>query len=382
MSFYNSLRSFEKQVINQALLEEKIAKNRIVVLKSKGKPVLVGENLGLKVNASVGLNAKEEFSAEREKVKEIQRHTVHPDTMMDLSTQKVPIPLYQVIASELGCPVGTIPYYTCFTRERGIDKAELLETIEEQAAAGVSFMTLHLTADLGLEEQATRRLIPVISRGGSLLLWDMKKNRRTENILLDCLDEIEEICKKYCVVINVGTTFRPSTLLDALDDVNLQELEQQKELCKHLMKSGISVQMEGIGHIPMLKIPDYVQYLRKEIYIPFMPLGPIVSDRTYGQDHITAAVGAAYMAALGGADIINAVTREEHTGGIPTTHSILEAIDTACTVAQIVNDTRFPNLTFQQNKCHNCMGDPEQIGCARCGPECPFLLNYKQLGST
>jgi len=377
MSFYDSLRLFERQIMSQALLEEKIAKNRIVVLKGKGNTVLVGEDLSLKVNASVGLNAREEFSTEREKVKEIQRHTVHPDTMMDLSTQKVPTPLYQVIASELGCPVGTIPYYICFTPEKGIDKAELLETIEEQAAAGVSFMTLHLTADLGLAEQATQRQIPVISRGGSLLLRDIKKNRRSENILLECLDEIEGICKKYRVVINVGTTFRPSTLLDALDDVNLRELEQQKELCKHLMESGISVQMEGIGHIPMLKIPDYVQYLRKEIYIPFMPLGPIVSDRTYGQDHITAAVGAAYMAALGGADIINAVTREEHTGGIPTIHSILEAIDTACTVARIVNDTRFPNLTSPKSKYHNCMGDPEKIGCDRCGQECPFLWNDK-----
>lgn len=375
MSLYDSLRSFEKQVLSQTLLEEKIAKNHIVALKAKCDSVLVGKDLSLKVNASVGLNAKEEFSVEREKVKEIRRHTAHPDTMMDLSTQKVPIPLYQVIASELGCPVGTIPYYTCFTPEGGIDRSELLETIEEQAATGVSFMTLHLTADLGLAEQATRRQIPIISRGGSLLLRDMKKNRRPENILLDCLDEIKRICKKYCVVINVGTTFRPSALVDALDDVNLQELERQKELCKHLMESGIPVQMEGIGHISMLKIPDYVQYLRKEIYIPFMPLGPIVSDKTSWQDHITAAVGAAYMAVLGGADIINAVTREEHTGGIPTVHSILEAIDTACTVAQIVNDTRFPDLTFPKNKYHNCMGDPEKIGCDRCGQECPFLWN-------
>lgn len=375
MSYYDNLRPFEMQVMSQALLKERIEKNSIVVLKGKGDTVLVGEGLSLKVNASVGLNAKEEFCTEREKVKEIQRHTVHPDTMMDLSTQKVPTPLYQVISSELGCPVGTIPYYICFTPERGIDKAELLETIEEQAAAGVSFMTLHLTADLGLAEQAARRQIPVISRGGSLLLRDIKKNRRSENILLDCLSEIEGICKKYRVVINLGTTFRPSTLRDALDDVNLRELERQKELCKHLMGSGISVQMEGIGHIPMLKIPDYVQYLRKEIYIPFMPLGPIVSDRTHGQDHITAAVGAAYMAALRGADIINAVTREEHTGGIPTIHSILEAIDTACTVARIVNDTRFYSLTSPSSKYHNCMGDPEKAGCDRCGQECPFLWN-------
>ena len=91
--------------------------------------------------------------------------------------------------------------------------------------------------------------------------------------------------------------------------------------------------------------------------------------------HSARCEGCPYMAALGGADIINAVTREEHTGGIPTTHSILEAIDTACTVAQIVNDTRFPNLTLPKNKYHNCMGDPEKIGCDRCGQECPFLWN-------
>ena len=75
-----------------------------------------------------------------------------------------------------------------------------------------------------------------------------------------------------------------------------------------------------------------------------MPLGPIVSDHTHGQDHITSSVGAAYLASLGGADIINSVTREEHTGGIPTVRAILEAIDAANAVIQIVNDSRFPSL--------------------------------------
>ena len=110
-----------------------------------------------------------------------------------------------------------------------------------------------------------------------------------------------------------------------------------------------------------------------------MPLGPIVSDRTQGYDHITNAVGASYIAGLGGADIINAVTREEHTGGIPTETSFLEAIDGAATVVKIINDSRF----FDQNEkphnlVHNCMGNPDVCGCDRCNYECPFIWNDEQ----
>lgn len=376
MIVYNSLQSFEQEVMDPTTLENKISENRIVVLNGRKTSVLVGEGLGLKINASVGLNSQEEFNVEQEKIEAIRDHSVKPDMMMDLSTKRTSRPLYDVIAREIGCPVGTIPYYTCFDPNYGLDKNELLELIEDQAESGVSFMTLHLTADLQLAEQAMARKIPVISRGGSLLLRDMRMNKRSENILLNCLDKIISICKKYHVIINVGTTFRPSTLYDALDAVNLQEIKGQKALCKFLIDCGVHVQMEGLGHIPFLKIPEYVYHLRKDIYIPFMPLGPIVSDRTQGQDHITAAVGASYIAALGGADTINAVTREEHTGGIPTIHSILEAIDTANAVATIVNDARFPKLSDSpEDKYHNCMGIPKIIGCSRCGQECPFIWN-------
>lgn len=376
MIIYNILKPFEREGISPAKLEEKISENSIVVLKGRNASVLTGEGLSLKINTSVGLNSQEEFDIEQEKIKAIRDHSVQPDMMMDLSTQRILAPLYDVIAREIGCPVGTIPYYICFNPSLGIDRTELLETIEEQAEAGISFMTLHLTADLRLAELAMTRKTPIISRGGSLLLRDMKINKRSENIVLDCLDEIINICKKYNVVINVGTTFRPSTLYDALDIVNIQEIKIQKALCKSLINRGIHVQMEGLGHIPFLKIPEYVCQLRKDSYIPFMPLGPIVSDRTHGQDHITAAVGASYIAALGGADTINAVTREEHTGGIPSIHSILEAIDTANTVVTIVNDARFPQL-FDHRAAgyHNCMGIPGETGCSRCGQECPFIWN-------
>lgn len=373
---YDYLNFFEKDVMDQKAFEKKRSENRIIALIGKNTTVLAGEHLGLKMNASIGLNSLEAYDEERNKIIKIAEHSVHPDIMMDLSTIKSPIPLYELISQEIGCPVGIIPYYTCFHASYGINKNELLDTIEAQAESGISFMTLHLTADLQMAELARSRQIPIISRGGSLLLRDMSQNHRQENIILQYLDDIIKILKKYHVVISVGTTFRPSTLYDALDDVNIQELEKQKSLCKYLINSGVSVQMEGLGHIPLSKIPKYVSFLRKDNYIPFMPLGPIVSDRTAGQDHITSAIGASYMASLEGADIINAVTREEHTGGIPTVQSILEAIDTADTVIKIINDMRFSEYTkVSTRKYHNCMGIPQLDGCSRCGDECPFIWN-------
>ena len=376
MTTYDILKPFEQEIVSQSTLEKKISENRIVVLKGKKTSVLSGEGLSLKINASVGLNSLDGFSTEYKKIQAIKYHPNHPDMMMDLSTQQISSPLYSIIADEIGCPVGSIPYYTCFNGKYGIQKNELLETIAKQAESGISFMTLHLTANLKLAEQAQMRRIPIISRGGSLILRDMKMNNRPENILLSCLDDILSICQKHHVVINIGTTFRPSTLVDAMDTVNLQELELQKAIATSLINRGIHVQMEGIGHIPFFKIPEYVKHLRTDKYIPFMPLGPIVSDRTQGYDHITAAVGASYIGTLGGADIINAVTREEHTGGIPTLDSILEAIDVAHTVAKIVNDVRFPKASISTEfKCHNCMGIPIKNGCSRCGNECPFIWN-------
>ena len=99
--------------------------------------------------------------------------------------------------------------------------------------------------------------------------------------------------------------------------------------------------MEGVGHISLRDLKKYVSIIRKDFYIPFMPLGPISTDRAIGWDHISAAIGASYMAMLDGADIINAVTREEHTGGIPSINSIYEAIKTAQVVVNSIDDVRF-----------------------------------------
>lgn len=375
-NLYSALSDYEKEHIDFSTFSNRVEQNEIIVLTGMRSSVAIGNGLGLKFNSSIGLNSSDDYLAEQNKIIAVSHHKTHPHMMMDLSTIGINKPLYKSIQEIIGCPVGTVPYYTCFDPVKGIDDTHLLETIEEQAENGVSFMTLHLAANLDLASKTLCRDIPIISRGGSLLLRDQKTNHRSENILQRNLEKIILILKKHKVTVSIGTTFRPSTQNDALDNVHQIEIIRQKELGIYLKQQGVQIMMEGIGHISFNKIPEFVALLRKNLYIPFMPLGPIVSDRTNGQDHITSSIGACYIASLGGADIINAVTREEHTGGIPSIHSILEAIDAAASVVKIVDECRFPSF-FQRTSAHyhNCLGTSQNTGCTRCSNECPFIWN-------
>ena len=359
-------------------LKDKMRTNEVVLLKGKKYDTLVGKDLRLKINCSVGVSNEDEFENEVYKLSKIADFDMRPDTMMDLSIISTKVPLYYLIQEKIGCPVGTVPIYTCFDGKNGIDKNRFLEEIEKQAQNGVAFMTLHFAATDKIYKKTSKRNVSVISRGGSLILRDIYINNRKQNILLECFDEICKLAKKYDVTISLGTTFRPSSLYDALDEAQLDEIEVQKDIIRALLKRDIRVMMEGVGHISLRDLKKYVSIIRKDFYIPFMPLGPISTDRAIGWDHISAAIGASYMAMLDGADIINAVTREEHTGGIPSINSIYEAIKTAQVVVNSIDDVRFfEKYNRAQNyKKNNCMGIiKNDIGCDRCKEECPFLLN-------
>lgn len=359
-------------------LKKRIQDNEVVFLKGKRFDTLAGKGLQLKINSSVGLSDESQFQNEVDKISKIASFDVLPDIMMDLSIISVKNPIYQMVQEKIGCPVGTVPVYVCFDSEKGIDKNKFLEEIEKQAQNGVSFMTLHFTAIDDIYRKTMKRNISVISRGGSLVLRDLYLNKRKQNFLLEYFDDICKILKKYSVVVSVGTTFRPSTLYDALDKIQLSEIRMQKDIIKSLRKRGIPVMMEGVGHISLNDLKKYVKLIREDFYIPFMPLGPIPTDRAIGWDHVSAAIGASYMALLDGADIINAVTREEHTGGVPNTNSIYEAIKSAQVVVNSINDVRFFEQynKVQDSRKTNCMGIiKKDIGCERCKEECPFLLN-------
>mgnify|MGYP001617368902 FL=1 len=128
-----------------------------------------------------------------------------------------------------------------------------------------------------------------------------------------------------------------------------------------------------------------------------MPLGPTTTDAAVGEDHISSAIGSAYMAFLGAAHVLNSMTREEHTGRIPTLESILEGLRAARIAEHTVNIARFPQVLepdrdIAQKRAGNytCVVEGGlftesaerrfSMGCSRCGAECPLLLNQRSAG--
>ena len=83
----------------------------------------------------------------------------------------------------------------------------------------------------------------------------------------------------------------------------------------HICDLIVSISMlQGPGHVPLHKIPEN---MRNQLdwcnEAPFYTLGPLTTDIAPGYDHITSAIGAANIAALGTA-MLCYVTPKEHLG--------------------------------------------------------------------
>jgi len=79
-----------------------------------------------------------------------------------------------------------------------LSAAVMLEVIEEQAAQGVDYMTIHAGVLVQHIPLTTRRITGIVSRGGSILAEWMVKNHR-QNFLYEHFEEICRIFQKYDV---------------------------------------------------------------------------------------------------------------------------------------------------------------------------------------
>ncbi len=388
---YSSLHEIKNNLIDEEVLHNSIAKNHTIILKGKKRNVALGENATIKVNTNIGVSEEDNYDLERHKLLQLCDCNYKPDTMMDHTIIALKKPFWKSMVDNFDGPIGTLPHYLAYDKEKGINVDDLLNRIEEMCAYGVAFMTMHPTANLELYEVASKsRLVPTTSRGGSILLSDTKINKRTDNIISLYFDDILNILKKYNVAISIGTVYRPANIFESLDKVHIEETRLQKKYIDRAKQCGVKVMMEGIGHISLDKISEYVKL--KEMYnVPFMPLGPIPTDATIGFDHVAGAIGAAFFCMSGGASIINSITREEHTGGVPTINSILEGLKSARTAAHCVNLTKFERIKLVDKQVvetrsnmqtcavsgglffENVSSDIEK-GCKRCCHECPLTI--------
>ena len=340
----------------------------------------IGGDSPIRVNCNIGCNKIEDIQSEISKIEFIQSCNELPDMMMDLSLIELEEPLYNYIKNNLGLPFGVVLSYHRFTKSKGYQWEDIRDAFLQLCYDGVSFVTIHFTADLDLFSRANQiRKIPVTSRGGGMVLYDSRINNRTQNIFRENIDEIANIALKHNVVISLGTTFRPGTILDACDSVHIEETLRQLSICRLLQSKGVKVMVENIGHITLDKIATHSKLLSK-FNAPIMPLGPLPTDAAINEDHIANAIGATFAAYIGCTHIINCVTRYEHSKSAITQDAIIEAIRAAKVAAHIADLSRNVNkaylydafITNNRIKEHSCLTDSNN--CTRCSTVCPLKL--------
>jgi phosphomethylpyrimidine synthase len=290
------------------------------------EPMAIGIAAKCKINANIGNSATtSNIDQELEKL----HAAVHfgADTAMDLSTGGNIHEIREAILRHSPVPIGTVPIYEALSRVsrvRELTPEIMLEVIEEQAAQGVDYMTIHAGVLREYIPMTRKRITGIVSRGGAILAeWSVENKQ--QNFLYTHFEEICKIFQKYDVSFSLGDGLRPGCLADASDEAQFAELRTLGELTKKAWEYDVQVMIEGPGHIPLDQIKLQVD---KEIEMcheaPFYTLGPLVTDIAPGYDHITSAIGAA-MIGWHGASMLCYVTPKEHLG-LPDKNDVRQGI--------------------------------------------------------
>ncbi len=301
-------------------VRDEVAAGRMVIpankrhLLHKLDPMAIGRASRTKVNANMGASPVSSGTQEEiEKLKWAERW--HADTVMDLSTGGDLDACRQAIIEHSTVPIGTVPIYSMIIG-RKIEELTLeviLESLRHQAEQGVDYFTIHagvLREHLPLIQ---KRLIGIVSRGGSLLAkWMLTHN--AENPMYTHFERICEVMREFDVTFSLGDGLRPGGLADASDGAQLGELSALGRLTEIAWRQGCQVMVEGPGHVPFDQIEFNMKLQRRICHgAPFYVLGPLVTDVFPGYDHITSSIGAT-AAAYHGAAMLCYVTPKEHLG--------------------------------------------------------------------
>ncbi len=313
-----------KEGVPVATLIDGVARGVIAIPKNvhhqMERVTAIGAGLATKVNANIG-SSKDHPEVDKELQKLCVAVKAGADAVMDLSMGGDISGVRREIVKNCPVPLGTVPIYQAVAEtveKKGknigdVTVDDLFAVIEEQAADGVDFMTIHCGITRNTLERIRnhRRLMGVVSRGGSFTIEWMRANGR-ENPMYEQFDDLLAILKEHEVTISIGDGIRPGCLADATDRGQVQELIHLGELTQRAWDAGVQVMIEGPGHMPMNQIEANV-LLQKRLCngAPFYVLGPLVTDIAPGYDHITSAIGGA-IAAAAGADFLCYVTPAEH----------------------------------------------------------------------
>jgi phosphomethylpyrimidine synthase len=329
-------KAVENEPITAEQLRDLIAKGLAVLPKNVNHsfPDLkaIGKGLKTKVNANLGTSGECcSIDLEKEKLEAALR--AKTDSIMDLSTGAELLAFRNFYLENSPVIVGAVPIYAVASqmlqKDQSLDTMngdDLLRSIESQCAQGLDYITVHCGVTLVSVKklEVYERIMSCVSRGGSIHMSWMRKNRK-ENPLYEYYDDLLAIAYKYDVTLSLGDGFRPGAILDATDGAQLEELMTLGELAKRARNKNVQVMIEGPGHVPLNQITANVM-LQKKLCdgAPFYILGPLPTDIAAGYDHITAAIGGA-IAGAAGADYLCYVTPAEHLG-LPNADDVYQGV--------------------------------------------------------
>ena len=276
----------EREKLTPELVRDEVTRGRMIIPANINHPELEPMCIGVaslcKINSNIGNSAV--TSNIDEELKKL--HTsVHfgADTVMDLSTGGDIHDIREAILRHSPVPIGTVPIYEAISRVKRVEDLTanvMLEVIEEQAAQGVDYMTIHAGVLIQYLPLVSKRITGIVSRGGAILAQWMAHHHK-QNFLYECFDDICKIMKKYDVSFSLGDGLRPGCIADASDEAQFAELKTLGELTQIAWKHDVQVMIEGPGHIPIDKIKEQVEKENELCYeAPLYTLGPLVTDTT------------------------------------------------------------------------------------------------------
>ena len=310
-------------------VRDEIAAGRLIIpanvnhLAHQLDPMAIGRASKTKVNANMGASPISSGTDEElEKLRWAERWGA--DTVMDLSTGGDLDACREAIIKGSTVPIGTVPIYSMIIGRKleDLDEKIILDMVRHQAEQGVDYMTIHAGVRREHLKFIKKRLIGIVSRGGSLLAkWMLVHGK--ENPTYTLWDEICKIMREHDVSFSIGDGLRPGGLADATDEAQLRELVTIGELTERAWRHGVQVMVEGPGHVPLDQV-EYNMKLQRTLChgAPFYVLGPLVTDVFPGYDHITSCIGAT-NAAYHGAAMLCYVTPKEHVG-LPKKNDVKE----------------------------------------------------------
>jgi phosphomethylpyrimidine synthase len=301
-------------------VRDEVAAGRMIIpankvhLGYKLDPMCIGRAGLTKINANMG--ASPVSSGTDEEVEKLQwAERWGADTVMDLSTGGDLDATREAIIRNARVPIGTVPIYSMIIGRKIEDLTldVILQTLRHQARQGVDYFTIHAGVARAHLPSIRKRLIGVVSRGGSLLAkWMLHHGQ--ENPMYTHFEAICDVMREYDVSFSLGDGLRPGGLADATDEAQLGELDRLGELTERAWRKGCQVMVEGPGHVPFDQIEYNMKVQRQRCHgAPFYVLGPLVTDVFPGYDHITSAIGAT-AAGYHGAAMLCYVTPKEHLG--------------------------------------------------------------------